>query len=117
MPKVGLALATLVLLGSTVGSAAGSPRHQSARFATWHAELAREAPDRVTLTVRHGARVVLVRRLSVRRSDEEAGPLTFVFLDGGRAPQLLLWRYSGGMHCCTTLQVFDFNGPRPRAVN
>src|SRR3954468_11991085 len=86
-------------------SALALPATQRASFASWHALLTREPRDRVTLVVRHGAERILAKRLRIRGSFEEAGPLAFAFLDGQRAPQLLLWRYTGGAHCCTVLQV------------
>jgi hypothetical protein len=64
------------------------------------------------LQVRHGRQTIVERQNQADSPFAEPrsyDPLAFVFLDGRRAPELLLWTYTGGPHCCTMLEVFDFN--------
>lgn len=125
--RLALVLAVVSLLNAVPGPGARSAfRTQTAGFRTWHATL-RYGPGYgpITLKVRHGNATVVSRRIRLPglgggaepgRLGNVRGPLAFAFLDGQRAPQLLVALYTGGAHCCTVLEVLDFNAPRPHTT-
>ena len=67
-----------------------------------------------TATISKGGRVL------VRFSDGGPSPsftnVALFSLLGGDSKQLIINQYSGGAHCCTTIRIYDLEGPRPKPL-
>jgi hypothetical protein len=98
-------LIALVLFSSAPGYA--GPRVKTARFGEWHARLGPLIADAKTqLVAARRGRTILRREL---RPWPRATRIAFRELNtDASAPELLVWRHMGGVHCCVTLDVYVF---------
>jgi len=122
------ALAVLLSARAALGASL-SVGHQDASAGDWRAKLTFEQKSSLEysdlhLTVLAGSRLVLDQPVtsSLRRVGNRLQPggffgrssVSFRDLNGDGTKELLLALFTGGAHCCSIEQVFDFSGAKPR---